>query len=195
MKNVQYGTRPEETGTSSRRKVSSLCSTDKRMLSDESEFDSRLKCLGSNLAEVPLPDVTDPAFDVRTWAAAVLDAAGTDKVQSRQASFVFKDLDVSGSAPGASVQPTVASMFMAPLALARHFRRGKAPRRQILNSFDGVVNSGELLLVLGRPGSGCSTFLRTITGQLGGIEVGSGSTINYCGLLATSVCRLRTNKI
>jgi energy-coupling factor transporter ATP-binding protein EcfA2 len=33
---------------------------------------------------------------------------------------------------------------------------------EILRDFDGLVKSGEMLVVLGRPGSGCSTFLKTI---------------------------------
>ncbi|KAL8687136.1 MAG: hypothetical protein Q9218_006609 [Villophora microphyllina] len=34
-------------------------------------------------------------------------------------------------------------------------------RREILTNFTGLVKPGEMLFVLGRPGSGCSTFLRT----------------------------------
>ncbi|KAL2127450.1 hypothetical protein VTI74DRAFT_10703 [Chaetomium olivicolor] len=34
------------------------------------------------------------------------------------------------------------------------------PHKTILHSFTGLVRPGEMLLVLGRPGSGCSTFLR-----------------------------------
>ena len=33
--------------------------------------------------------------------------------------------------------------------------------RKILTDFTGLVKPGEMLFVLGRPGSGCSTFLRT----------------------------------
>lgn len=35
----------------------------------------------------------------------------------------------------------------------------------ILQNFRGVAKPGEMVLVLGRPGSGCTTFLRTITNQ------------------------------
>ncbi|KAF5580877.1 ATP-binding protein multidrug cassette transport [Fusarium subglutinans] len=40
-----------------------------------------------------------------------------------------------------------------------------AEGRTILDGFSGVVKPGEMLLVLGRPGSGCSTFLRTIASR------------------------------
>lgn len=51
----------------------------------------------------------------------------------------------------------------------------KPPKNKtILHDFTGLVRPGEMLLVLGRPGSGCSTFLRTaanrsalkVTGEL-----------------------------
>jgi ABC-type multidrug transport system fused ATPase/permease subunit len=180
---LQHETKGEKTITVSRQEVSSVSSTEKKTTSDDSELGSRLECLGSNIVAIPLPDVSDPAFDVRQWATQVLHAADADKVRFRKASFVFKGLDVSGSVAGASVQPTVASTIMAPIALARHLLGRKPPQRKILSSFDGVVNSGEMLLVLGRPGSGCSTLLRTIAGELGGIKVGTQSIINYNGMI------------
>ncbi|RDW72004.1 putative ATP-binding multidrug cassette transport protein [Coleophoma crateriformis] len=38
-------------------------------------------------------------------------------------------------------------------------------KRKLINDFSGVVRDGEMLLVLGRPGSGCSTFLKAITNK------------------------------
>jgi ATP-binding cassette subfamily G (WHITE) protein 2 (SNQ2) len=43
------------------------------------------------------------------------------------------------------------------LRLGRH-----SQTRTLLNDFSGLVQAGEMLLVLGRPGSGCSTFLKAI---------------------------------
>lgn len=60
------------------------------------------------------------------------------------------------------------------------FSRG--PEKTILNSFDGCVKSGEMLIVLGRPGSGCSTLLKTICGELNGLMMDQNSTINYSGI-------------
>lgn len=41
----------------------------------------------------------------------------------------------------------------------------KGTEFDILKDFRGVAKPGEMVLVLGRPGSGCTTFLRTITNQ------------------------------
>ncbi|KAI1424678.1 ABC-2 type transporter [Xylaria sp. FL1777] len=35
----------------------------------------------------------------------------------------------------------------------------------LLDNFSGVINPGEMVLVLGRPGSGCTTFLKSIANQ------------------------------
>lgn len=35
--------------------------------------------------------------------------------------------------------------------------------RTLINNFDGCVRDGEMMLVLGRPGAGCSTFLKAIS--------------------------------
>lgn len=58
---------------------------------------------------------------------------------------------------------------------------GRGPEKTILNEFDGVLKSGELLVVLGRPGSGCSTLLKTLMGELRGLDVKPQSEINYNG--------------
>lgn len=39
------------------------------------------------------------------------------------------------------------------------------PPKQILTNFNGILKPGEMCLVLGRPGSGCSTFLKVIANQ------------------------------
>jgi ATP-binding cassette subfamily G (WHITE) protein 2 (SNQ2) len=38
-------------------------------------------------------------------------------------------------------------------------------KRDLIHDFTGVVRDGEMLLVLGRPGSGCSTFLKAVTNK------------------------------
>ncbi|KAH9884061.1 ABC-2 type transporter-domain-containing protein [Xylariomycetidae sp. FL2044] len=45
---------------------------------------------------------------------------------------------------------------------------GKGPKgveATLLDNFKGVVNPGEMVLVLGKPGSGCTTFLKSIANQ------------------------------
>jgi ATP-binding cassette subfamily G (WHITE) protein 2 (SNQ2) len=39
------------------------------------------------------------------------------------------------------------------------------PVKDILSGFEGVIRPGEMLLVLGLPGSGCSNFLKVLANQ------------------------------
>lgn len=60
---------------------------------------------------------------------------------------------------------------------------GRGKRKiQILRDFEGLIRSGELLVVLGKPGSGCSTLLKTISGETDGLFIDSNSNINYQGI-------------
>jgi len=56
-------------------------------------------------------------------------------------------------------------------------------RRNLIHDFTGVVRDGEMLLVLGRPGSGCSTFLKAITNNRDGYA-GVDGDIRYGGIPA-----------
>ena len=44
------------------------------------------------------------------------------------------------------------------------------------------MKAGELLVVLGRPGSGCSTFLKTVCGETYGLKVDPKSVVHYDGI-------------
>ena len=83
--------------------------------------------------------------------------------------------------PGSAInlQQNLGSLLLAPLRFGEFF--GGRPEKTILNDFDGVLKSGEMLVVLGRPGSGCSTLLKTLMGELRGLDMKSQSEIHYNG--------------
>lgn len=62
---------------------------------------------------------------------------------------------------------------------------GKQPAapKTILHSFDGAVRPGEMVLVLGRPGAGCSSFLKTIANQRGSF-INVDGDVQYAGIPA-----------
>ncbi|KAG4425656.1 hypothetical protein IFR04_001118 [Cadophora malorum] len=57
-------------------------------------------------------------------------------------------------------------------------------RRNLVNDFTGVVRDGEMLLVLGRPGSGCSTFLKAVSNKREGFA-GVEGEVSYGGIPAS----------
>lgn len=162
---------------------SSSSSAEEVELSREPEMVSRMNTLSGAAIDFSSLDVNDPNFDAKEWVKVTLRTADKTKLKYRRATFAFKDLDVSGSASGGrNIQATVASVLTSPLSFRKYFNLGKHAEKTILSQFDGVVKSGEMLLVLGRPGSGCSTFLRTIGGQLAGLKVSPSSHIDYNGM-------------
>ena len=128
-------------------------------------------------------DPDSPDFDIYKWAKITMRAADKANIKLRQASFSFKNLNVSGSSSSANFEPTVASTFMMPFRIREHISLGKRPETRILRHCDGVVKPGEMLLVLGCPGSGCSTFLKTMAGDLSGLKVDSSSDLHYSRML------------
>lgn len=102
----------------------------------------------------------------------------SEEEKTRHVGVVWKGLTVKGMGLGAALQPTAGDIF---LGLPRFLKSlvskgpkkagGKPPVRKIINDFNGCIRPGEMLLVLGRPGAGCSTFLKIIGNQRFGYEV------------------------
>ncbi|KAJ3045021.1 hypothetical protein HDV00_012442 [Rhizophlyctis rosea] len=65
--------------------------------------------------------------------------------------------------------------------LAHHLHRQTPHRRTILDHITGYVPPGEMLLVLGRPSSGCSTLLRVLSGSSSQYHSTTGH-ISYSGI-------------
>lgn len=130
----------------------------------------------------PFLDPTSKEFNVYEWAKMVMCVADKANVKFRRTSFAFKRLNVLGSGAASTFQTSVASVFMAPFRLHEYVTLGKRPKRKILHNLEGLTESGQMLLVLGRPGSGCSTFLKTVAGELNRLEVDCGSDVHYNGI-------------
>lgn len=122
----------------------------------------------------------NPEFDFFLWARKFVMLLEQEGVRQRRAGFIFKDLNVSGSGAAVQLQKNVGSGFMIPFRLREEF--GHAPEKQILRNFNGTVRQGEMLIVLGRPGSGCSTFLKSICGEYNGLNISDKSVIHYNGI-------------
>ena len=124
-----------------------------------------------------------PHFDLSKWLARFIRELRDQGHPHVRPGVVYRDLGVSGSAPDLQVQQTVASWLQTPLHAGHLLGFGeRASNRKILQNFDGILQGGEMLVVLGRPGSGCSTMLKTMCGELHGLRVDTGSTIHYNGI-------------
>ncbi|KAI9690213.1 MAG: hypothetical protein M1822_009174 [Bathelium mastoideum] len=94
-----------------------------------------------------------------------------DGRSAKKVGVLFKNLTVKGIATSSSYVRTLPEAVLGTFGPdlyrivtgfipALNFR--KPPTRDLIKDFTGVVRDGEMMLVLGRPGSGCSTFLKAI---------------------------------
>lgn len=129
-------------------------------------------------------DPGSPNFDARAWVKAFvkLDESEAGSAPPRSLGVAFRDLNVFGWGTGAEHQKSVIDY---PLDVVKSLVDLLSPRKKrrvdILRNFEGVVEEGELLLVLGPPGSGCSTLLKTIAGETAGLDVDPQSYMNFRG--------------
>jgi ABC-type multidrug transport system fused ATPase/permease subunit len=129
----------------------------------------------------PSLDPASPKFDLQKWLLAAMDGVGRDGRDGQNMGIVFKNVNVFGSGAALQFQETVSSLLSAPLRLGQVLQESRSPRRRILKDFNGLLKKGELLLVLGRPGAGCSTFLKSLCGEHHGLELDENSVIHYNG--------------
>ncbi|PSR83352.1 ABC-2 type transporter [Coniella lustricola] len=123
-----------------------------------------------------------PSFDASKWLRHYLAQLEIEGIKPMRLDVLFKDVTVAGTGSALQLQETVGSALSTPLRPVELLNsRSKTPRK-ILHSFDGLLRSGELLIVLGRPGSGCSTFLKTLCGELQGLNVDDTSDISFSGI-------------
>lgn len=101
---------------------------------------------------------------------------------SLRAGVSFKNLNVYGEEQQDYQRTVFNVLFSGATSLFRWVAGINRGHVQILEDFHGLVESGELLLVLGRPGAGCSTLLKTISGDTYGIVIVNESAINYQGM-------------
>ncbi|KAJ0318979.1 hypothetical protein COL5a_010470 [Colletotrichum fioriniae] len=143
---------------------------------------------GHSLFPEPSDATLDPKsdkFDARRWAAAFyrLQTNALLGNAPNTVGLAFRDLQVYGLGTTTDYQKTVGNFFLEAAALTSWFSSsGKKQRIDILHDLEGVIQSGEMLAVLGPPGSGCTTLLKTIAGETHGFYIADGATINYQGI-------------
>ncbi len=74
------------------------------------------------------------------------------------------------------------------------YRRRPQESRLLLREFSGTIGAGEMLLVIGRPGSGCTTFLKALANMRGEYKETTGE-ITYGGRSAKEMDQKNTADI
>ncbi|KAJ5880864.1 uncharacterized protein N7473_011917 [Penicillium subrubescens] len=146
--------------------------------------DQQLSQIASRVigADNPALDPENKDFDLSLWLRHIVRQLNHEGILHSKASVYFRNVHVTGTGAALQLQQTVDGIFTSLLRPRETFSIGSKPPKQILKQFDGILDSGELLIVLGRPGSGCSTFLKTLCGELHGLELDEASEVHYSGI-------------
>jgi len=103
----------------------------------------------------PALDPRSPNFSPKTWIKNLvgIQSRDPDRYPERVAGVAYKNLSAHGFGEATDYQKTFGNY---PLEVGSLFKRLIGRRQQtkiqILRNFDGLVRSGEMLVVLGRPG-------------------------------------------
>lgn len=107
-------------------------------------------------------------------------------VPSRELGISWQNLTVQAISADAAIHENFTSQFNVPKLIQQS--RNKPPLKTILDSSHGCVKPGEMLLVLGRPGSGCTTLLTMLANRREGFESVTGD-VHYGSLDAKEAKR------
>lgn len=130
------------------------------------------------------PLTIDPEdFDLHQLLRSFVHRANSEGIKLRDVGVTFENLSVFGVDQSVAFLPTVTDILKGPVGGILAAREAKSRKdRAILDNLTGLVESGEMLLVLGRPGAGCSTFLKTMSGTDLDMYKGVEGTLEYDGI-------------
>jgi ATP-binding cassette subfamily G (WHITE) protein 2 (PDR) len=106
-------------------------------------------------SENPLLDPNSGKFSPKVWLETLMNIESRDpeRYPKRVAGVAYKNLSAYGFGEPTDYQKTFGNYPFTLLSQAKRLvGKGQKTRIQILRDFDGLVKSGEMLVVLGRPG-------------------------------------------
>lgn len=121
-------------------------------------------------------------FHLDKFLQNIVAALDEEELRPPEMGVTWKNLTVRGQGTGVKEMDSVSSLFKLPSIS----KMKSPPLKTILDSFEGDLQPGEMLLVLGRPGAGCTSFLKTLASYRDGFHSVEGD-ITYNGLSAKDI--------
>jgi ABC-type multidrug transport system ATPase subunit len=127
----------------------------------------------------------------------------TEDGSMKKVGVIYEHLTVKGVGSTSSFVRTVPDAVLGTFGpdlyhlLTRFFpllRFRQPPTRTLIQDFTGCVRNGEMMLVLGRPGAGCSTFLKAITNNRESFAAVEGE-VSYGGIPAEKQKKLYRGEV
>lgn len=123
-------------------------------------------------AQVLFDGDSDEEWALKHKVEAIRHRDDRSGIPPRRLGVTWEDLTVQVISSDAAIHENALSQFNIP-QLAKE-KRHKPPLKTILDNSHGCVKPGEMLLVLGRPGSGCTTLLNMLANNRKGYASVSG---------------------
>lgn len=112
-------------------------------------------------------EINPQDFDLKLLLKYLHERASDQGIESAHSGLAFKDLTCWGIDASAAYGPSVPEMlrdtYKWPL---KFFKKDSRLQRQIIRNFMGIIQPGELVLALGKPGAGCSSLLKACAGEI-----------------------------
>ncbi|KAF0644810.1 hypothetical protein FPSE5266_09498 [Fusarium pseudograminearum] len=121
-------------------------------------------------------------FDLEAALRGGLDREKEAGIKSKHIGVYWDDLTVKGFGGMSNFVPTFPDAFVGFFDVITPVINmlglgPKPPQVALLDKFRGVCKPGEMILVLGKPGSGCTTFLKSIANQRYGYTAVEGEVL------------------
>lgn len=151
----------------------------------ESTYGETLTDLNASVGE---KGAVDNSWFMKPDITAIKDRDQASGFQARELGVTFQNLTVEAISADAAIHENVVSQFNIPKLIKES--RQKPPLKKILDNAHGCVKPGEMLLVLGRPGSGCTTLLNMLANRRSGYAQVSGD-VSFGSMKAEEAKRYR----
>ncbi|OBA28436.1 pleiotropic drug resistance protein PDR [Hanseniaspora valbyensis NRRL Y-1626] len=139
----------------------------------------------------PRLDPNNEEFDSHAWMRNLnrLRSADPDYYKNASLGLAYKDLSAFGDSSDVVYQSTFLNVFQKGAeSLYRKLRKERpGDKFTILKPMDGLLKPGTLNVVLGKPGSGCSTLLKTLSAFTFGFELTKDSVLSFDGISSKDI--------
>ncbi|CAI8498085.1 unnamed protein product [Hanseniaspora opuntiae] len=107
-------------------------------------------------------------FDLQQVLEYLRNQKSEQGIISNDTGVAFNELNVIGVDASAAVAPSIDNMIYQYLTWPKRLIQGKNKpvTKYIVKDAIGVVESGEMLMIIGRPGAGASSTMRAIAGEI-----------------------------
>ncbi|KAH8835157.1 P-loop containing nucleoside triphosphate hydrolase protein [Flagelloscypha sp. PMI_526] len=144
----------------------------------------------------PAEDFEEP-FNLKEYLQSANDKSAAAGIKHKNVGVTWENLTVSG--PGGAghkfyigtVPDALVSFVWAPIMW---IWAAGPPQRTILYPSSGVLKPGEMCLVLGCPGAGCTSFLKTVANERSNFVAVEGETL-YAGISAEEMAKYYSGEL